>query len=116
MGLDAAVYCQPNEHDPSQNIEIPVIHRRLGNASLIGWISQEVIPLVGTDSILFRKVLFSGSHSGDCIELDELETLESEISCVKSNQGNSLEVDRFLSDLNDLIIAARKHSAPILFE
>jgi hypothetical protein len=115
MGLDAAVYYQPNSaQDP--NNETAAIQKRLGNASLIGWIAQEVVPLVGKDSVLFSKVLFSGSHSGDSIELRELDALESDISTVRNNSGISTEADRFLNDLIALISAAREHSMPIVFD
>jgi hypothetical protein len=126
MGLDAVVYLHPASVKDGQLLrddntefsldEAPAMHKRLGNASMIAWIADEVIPLVGKDSVIFSKVLYSGSHSGDSVGLEELNRLESEIKILRENpSGRSSDLESFLKDMSDLIKKAREQETPIVF-
>ncbi|HEU4713034.1 MAG TPA: hypothetical protein VFS76_15800 [Pyrinomonadaceae bacterium] len=124
MGLDAVVYRRAasvnglltdNPTELSLD-DTPALHRRLGNASLIGWIAEEALPLLGEDSVLFSKVLYSGSHSGDSVDLEELDGLEAEIKILRENPaGRSSALENFLNDMSDLISKAREEGTPIVF-
>lgn len=126
MGLDAVVYLRSanardsrllkdNQADSFLN-ETPAIHKRLGNASMIAWIADEILPLVGNDSVLFSRVLYSGSHSGDSVRLEELNRLESEIRVLRESPlGRSSELETFLEAMSDLIMRAREEGTPIVF-
>lgn len=95
MGLDAVVYLRPGNAKDSRLLtgdhtelsldETPAIHKRLGNASMIAWIADEALQLLGKDSVLFSKVLYSGTHSGDSVRHVELNKLESEIKVLREN-------------------------------
>lgn len=126
MGLDAVVYLRPervgatdsvtDEHATLSSDDATAIHRRLGNISMIGSIADETLPLVGKDSILFKKVLYSGSHSGDSIGLEDLDRLESEVKVLReSPTARSSALEGFLKDLSDLISKAREQAMPIVF-
>jgi len=126
MGLDAVVYLRPtsiknsrlltDNHSELSLDETPAIHKRLGNASMIAWIADEALPLLGKDSVLFSRVLYSGSHSGDSVGLEELNRLESEIKVLRENpSGRSSALENFLNDMSDLISKAREEGAPIVF-
>jgi len=126
MGLDAVVYLRPasvkdsrlltDNHTELTLDETPAIHKRLGDASMIAWIAGEILPLVGKDSVLFSRVLYSGSHSGDSVRLEELNSLESEIKVLRENRsGRSSELESFLQDMSDLISKAREEETPIVF-
>ena len=126
MGLDAVVYLRPasvkarglltGNHTELSLDETPAIHKRLGNASMIAWIADEVLPLLGKDSVLCSKVLYSGSHSGDSIGLEELNRLESEIKVLRENPSErSSALENFLNDMSDLINKAREEGTSIVF-
>ena len=126
MGLDAVVYLRPEAVSDSQSVtdehatlssdDVPAIHKRLGNVSMIGWLADETVPLVGRDSILLKKVLYSGSHSGDSIGLEDLDRLESEIKVLtESLTTRSSDLEKFLKDMSDLISKAREEAMPIVF-
>jgi len=125
MGLDAVVYLHPASVKDGQLVlddtelslnEAPAMYKRLGNASMIAWIADEVVPLVGKDSVIFSKVLYSGSHSGDSVGLEELNRLESEIKVLRENpSGRSSDLENFLKDMSDLIKKAREQETPIVF-
>ena len=109
MGLDAIVYHLESE-------ETPALHKRLGNVGKIGLLTAEVLPVVGTDSVLFRRVMYSGSHSGDRVPLEELNRLEAEINVLSKNLSErSVSLERFLNDVSDLINKAREEGMPIEF-
>ena len=125
MGLDAVVYLRSANARDSRLLkdnhtdflnETPAIHKRLGNASMIASIANEVLPLVGNDSVLFSRVLYSGSHSGDSVRLEELNRLESEIRVLRESPlGRSSELETFLEAMSDLIMRAREEGTPIVF-
>lgn len=125
MGLDAVVYLRPKAVSANQSVtdehatlssDVPAIHKRLGNISMIGWLADETVQLVGRDSILLKKVLYSGSHSGDSIGLEDLNRLESEIKVIsESLTTRSSDLERFLKDMSDLISKAREEAMPIVF-
>jgi hypothetical protein len=130
MGLDAVVYLRPagsvdlegrpqhsalNEELPLE--EVPAVHKRLGNASMIASIADELVRLSGTDSLLLRKVLYSGSHSGDSIDVQDLDKLDAEINRTKMKNSGSLSqtLETFLEDMSDLVTKAREQKGPIIF-
>jgi len=129
MGLDAVVYFrpdtvayrggQPNADSETGFLleEIPVIRKRLGNASMIASIADEILPLLGPDSLLLSKVLYSGSHSGDSIGVQELDTLDAEISRTKVKGSASLSpvLETFLQNMSDLVREAKDQKSPIVF-
>jgi len=143
MGLDAVVYVNKSnlalnqEDDPFQMDEetgevylknpklsnkypadmFTAVHKRLGNASMIAAIADEVSPVTNGDSILSNKVLYSGSHSGDRIGLEDLGRLESEINLVRERtiDTRSADLESFLDILSELVEAAKKQGNPIVF-
>ena len=116
MGLDAVVYLRPESSATSSSDDTAAIHKRLGNVSAIGWLAEEILPVVGEESILLRKVLYSGSHSGDSIALEDLERLESEIKLVRDSMTTGPpRLESFLQDMSDLISKARDEAMPIVF-
>src|ERR1041385_5355442 len=125
MGLDAVVYLRSARAKDSRmragnynelSAETPAIHKRLGNASMIAWIADEAVPLLGKDSVLFTKVLYSGTHSGDSVGVEELIKLDSEIKLLRENHsGKSSALENFLNDMSDLIHKAREEGTPIVF-
>lgn len=126
MGLEAVVYLRAasvkgsglltsNSAELSLD-QTPALHKRLGNASLIGWIAEEAFPLLEQDSVLLSKVLYSGTHSGDGIGLEDLDKLESEIKILRENpSGSSSALENFLNDMSDLISTAREEGTGIVF-
>jgi hypothetical protein len=131
MGLDAVVYLRPTTvvhleggqpHADCETAELPLeevpaIHKRLGNASMIGSIADEVLPFIGIDSLLLSKVLYSGSHSGDSIGVQDLDRLDSEINRTREKISGSLSsaLETFLEDMSDLVRKAREQKNPIVF-
>jgi len=93
------------------------IHRRLGNASMIGSLASEISLVLDANSILLKRVLYRSSHSGDRIEVDDLSNLESEINLVRqrTKDAQSGELDTFLTALAELIDAAKHEKNPIVF-
>jgi len=126
MGLDAVVYLRPSSVQDSRLLtanhtelsldQTHATHKRLGNASMIAWLADEALPLVGKNSVLFRRVLYSGSYCGDSVGLEELNTLESEIKVPRDNlSGRTSALENFLNDMSDLISKAREEGSPIFF-
>src|SRR5262249_38684970 len=62
------------------------LERRLGNISGIAYLRETVGDLLrNPESIVQSRVLYSGSHCGDSISLNELPRLRDEIGLLKSH-------------------------------
>ena len=120
--MDAVVYRGASHLDSdaikstNDAFEEAVIHKRLGNASFIAELSEEILCFIGRDSVLYRNILYSGSHSGDAVSTDDLDSLESEIKEIEEASRNStVELQAFLKEIRELLIAAREQNSPIVF-
>ncbi|WNZ26901.1 hypothetical protein HJG54_34240 [Leptolyngbya sp. NK1-12] len=91
---------------------------RLGNSSDIGYFSKAISNLFpdGT-SLLLEKVLYSGSHCGDTLDLGELDQLEAEINLLKRqlDENRTVLLEQFIQSMTELIQAARREGNPIVF-
>ena|SRR5213594_3504362 len=113
MGLNAIVYKTAAETGES----LPAIHKRLGNASMVSWIANQVSSLDAETSILSDKVLYSGSHSGDSIDVEDLDELQDEINIIreKTEKTKNEALKTFLEDMTELIKTAKEQQTPIVF-
>jgi hypothetical protein len=101
----------------SSNIFVAV-QCRLGNLSDIGCLYEEISKLLPNGTfLLLNKVLYSGSHSGDKIDLEELDQLEFEINLLKRQLHGSETVllKQFIQNVTELIQVARREGNPIVF-
>ena len=129
MGLNAIVYKNASapkgtegasayQEETLENADpLPAIHTRLGNASMIASLAEEVSQLDTSTSILSDKVLYSGSHSGDTVDVADLEKLQSEIEAIGKMTGRnrSAALETFLREMSKLIKTAREEQNPIVF-
>ena len=91
------------------------VNHRLGNISAIAELDSEVIPLIGPKSVTAQKILYSGTHSGDKIPLEDLPKLTTELRAIRlSGQGSPLLLE-FVAALEVLIQAANHEGNPIVF-
>jgi hypothetical protein len=139
MGLDAVVFrnaknlekefgCDLFEIDEKTGEAVPkntelkipqdrfyAIERRLGNLSGIAWLRETVGDLLrNPESIVQSRVLYSGTHSGDSITLNELPRLRDEIGLLKS--CGPPELRAFIDAMESLMDAAEAEGNPIVFE
>jgi hypothetical protein len=146
MGLDAAVYKRLEELpftkedlrfvavDPrtgqvdfedaalfrTWSDKVKVVEKRIGNIALVSLLRAEMERILGGQSsgtLLIRKVLYSGTHSGDIISKEDLSSLKHEITSVRGTTGHRLspELESFLADMEELIAASERHGNPIVF-
>ncbi|QYO62231.1 hypothetical protein [Leptolyngbya sp. 7M] len=144
MGLDAVVYTHKNnlQIDTNSNMlqvdeetgevfiaddnlasnypnsSFVAVQCRLGNSSNIGYLNEEIANLLPNEtSLLLEKVVYSGSHSGDKIDLEELDQLETEINRLKQQLPGQRTVllEQFIQNMTELIQAARREGNPIVF-
>lgn len=81
---------ETHDYSPSQH-DFECVHtaqklcnHRLGNISLIGLLRAELNRDSSAFPILVQKVVYSGSHAGDFIPLDQIFSLQQELERVKS--------------------------------
>jgi len=92
------------------------VAHRLGNIALISTLREEAACLIGSGSFVVRKILYSGTHSGDAIPLHELDELSAELNSISETGQSSPIMQEFVSALQQLIQAAKDEGNPIAFE
>jgi hypothetical protein len=114
-------YCADPALEPSFDRKYPIetresISKRLGNISLIAFLRKEAEGFLDNNSVVLSKVLYSGSHAGDVTGPESLSQLENELrQFQRSEKHVSKELTTFITDLHELIIAARREGNPIVF-
>ncbi len=88
---------------------------RIGNIAEVDSLRDEIATLLGPGNQIGDKVLYSGSHSGDVIPVDQLPRLAGEIESIQKMNRSSKELSRFLENLKALINAAINENNPIVF-
>jgi hypothetical protein len=108
---------------PCRHEHFWLIERWLGNVSLIGSV-REVVSQCSNDpareySLLWSKVVYNGSHSGDFLTLDDVLRLKDEVDRLSGMQGlpssETTPLAEFLSKLRELVQASLSVKKPISF-
>jgi hypothetical protein len=119
-----------------------LVTHRLGNISLVGLLRSELSRTPDLFPVILKKVIYSGSHGGDRLNLSQIPALRAELQkltafkCVGSRKGLSLmtnlkrvlgigwyptaeSADKFLQEFRiqmiELADAAEKVGKPICF-
>ena len=86
---------------------------RFGNLAEIGWLRRIVEGALGPGSFVARRVVYSGSHSGDVIRVDELPLLREDVAALRGQ--NRPDLSLFLAALDSLLEHAGAENNPIVF-
>jgi hypothetical protein len=109
------VYFENDEPSRKHRVELTAAEYRLGNIAAISALREEAIRLIGSDSVIVQKVLYSGTHSGDAIPLESLPALSAELDSIIKAGKHSPEFARLINCLQNLIHAANAEGNPIVF-
>ena len=98
--------------------QINAWHEHIGNIAFIAHIRKEIAKAFGhQENLLSRKVVYSGSHAGDCIPLSEIDELSREIDELERNtmSSRSPELTTFIEQMRKLVAAAIREENGIVF-
>ena len=109
------IYFDDNAASRRHSQELEAVRVRLGNIAMISALREEIARTVGADSILHQKIVYSGSHSGDFIPIDELARLAEEMSLVRKSGNLSSDLRDLLDRVEELTQAALHERNPIVF-
>jgi len=103
------------EHDYSTHL----IHHRLGNIALVGFLRLEMSRTPDEFPILLSKVVYNGTHGGDHLDLSTVELLQSEMEALKSLHCDDPEKERYLRtfehQMTELIQTSLTVRKPVAF-
>lgn len=97
---------------------VVALEKRLGNMEAIESLSETIESALGRpDSLLQRRVLFSGTHSGDVIPHAEFDQLRAEILQVRRSAAfrQMPVLADFIQSMDDLLATASRESNPVVF-
>jgi hypothetical protein len=96
-----------------------LLHHRIGNLAQVGLLRGELSREAGKFPIVLEKVIYSGTHAGDYLSLDDVRQLESELRdmdrFVCSDKANQKYIKWFGRQMRELAKAALSVSKPISF-
>lgn len=112
-------------NSPCRHQECTLLHHRLGNISLVGGLRRAVSGLSDSPEskfpVLWSQVIYSGSHAGDWLKVEEVRNLKTELAGLRSldfstlgNQEAQFLID-FLRQMDELIEASLSINKPIVF-
>ena len=115
-------YFSDQNLEPALEREFPretriAVQKRIGNIALVAALREDAGRILGGQSIIVSKVLYSGTHSGDSIPLDLTSALEDELFRLRhyAEQNNVDHLKQFVSDMLDLVGGAKRERNPIVF-
>jgi hypothetical protein len=96
-----------------------LLRHYIGNITLVTLLRNEFAREAERLPILLGKVLYSGSHTGDYLSVDEVRDLQRELSDLDtftcSNEKNKRYVDQFRRQMQKLVDASMGIAKPISF-
>jgi hypothetical protein len=104
MGLDAVIFGRD---------ERELASKRVGNVAHVGFLRDATTAVLGSQSVVVTKILYSATHSGDSLAKSELEPLARELQILQSS--SEADVRSFACAMLDLVQLALKHETTICF-
>jgi len=108
------VYFEDNQLSRKYQYKVEAVAHRLGNVAEISALREEASGLIDPECFVIRKVLYSGTHSGDAIPLNELGELSAELHHIRQIDRTSPQMHQLVDELEDLIQAAKDEVNPIV--
>ncbi len=108
MSLHATVYRDDREEEE-------LASARLGNVSMIGYLRDLIREKAPTSTVLLSKVLYSGSHCGDTLTIEEIRQIRAELDYVSEKLSADPGAREFVASFGEVINAALHHARPVTF-
>jgi hypothetical protein len=113
LGLDATVYLRGYGPDDDDCADHTAIDRRLGNVGTVAHIRGRVAEALPTKSIICSRVIHTGTHSGDELELALVPRMLSELCLLDGDTDPDMQT--FVASMRALGEAALAQANPICF-
>ncbi len=106
----------PQPPSPEYNDSLLAADVRIGNISKVEWLREQIESRwPDTCSAILNAVLYSSTHSGDFIALDEVRRIKLEINGIDC-AAIPPELAAFFEQLGQLSNAAEQQSNPVVFQ
>jgi hypothetical protein len=96
-----------------------LLHHRLGNIARVGLVREALSGHRESFPIILGKVVYNGSHCGDFLTVEQVESLRSEVERLADVRPNDKRQARCLRDfgeqLKELVAASLQLRKPIAF-
>ena len=100
--------------------KVKAVEKRIGNIAAVNALrseSERIFRWSFSESLLAKRILHNGMHTGDILPGKDLGLLKNEIALVRelSRDQCTPDLKTFLSDMEELGSASEKHGNPIVF-
>jgi hypothetical protein len=96
-----------------------LVKSRIGNVSLVAYVSEQLEAAkrrrIGDFAILLSKVVYSGSHAGDCLTNDDAQLILAELQALKSLGNGDKTIRDFAATMHKLCEASIASGNHIMF-
>ncbi len=96
-----------------------LLHRYLGNITRVGLVRESLSGHAASFPIILGKVVYSGTHAGDFLSVDQVESLRPELDALTEvrpgNERQAQCVCDFEEQLKELVAASLQVRKPISF-
>ena len=110
-------FVAPQPPSPHYNESLLAADIRIGNISKVGWLREQIESRwPGRCSVILDAVLYSGTHSGDFISLDQVRRMKLEIAEIDCAEASiPAEMATFFEQIGQLLDAAEWERNPLVF-
>jgi hypothetical protein len=117
MGLDAHVFRRGVNSDEGDILSDCFLAKHLGNIAAIAFLREKISELPQADFLfpmILRRVIYSGTHSGDEIEVCDVPYLKAELERL-TKMALEEDIHMFIRGMNELCDASLLTENPIVF-
>jgi hypothetical protein len=91
------------------------VAKRLGNIAEIAELRESIPSVLGPDSLIVSRVLYSDTHAGDEIKTAEIETLQAELTDLRRVVSCGKSLRTFIESMAELAVTAQAEGRSIIF-
>lgn len=96
-----------------------LLHHRIGNIALVATFRHLLQESGLAFPVMLEQVLYSGTHCGDWIHVEDLGQLEAEVAQLSQVRGDDAEEEAFMREfeahMKELVATAMQLNKPIVF-
>lgn len=118
-GLDEYLAFEAWNKNACEHEDGILVQQYIGNIATVGFLRAKLSEQARQFPFILSRVIYNGVHGGDCITVDEIDRLDSEVQALRRfhsrDRDDEAYLRRFEAQLTALIHASQIVNKPIVF-